>query len=222
MKIYTKLQFQMLPNNELMLLEAESYDYSGPLAQCDRWAQGAAQNATNNAENVAAQTGANAESEEAAVTPFLQSEMKATHGFTPGQTNELLTNELSGLGAASGAADEQAKLQGMRTRNASGFTKALDENSRNRMKAAAAGSEGIAAQDVMQAKQENQEGAAGLQGLFGENLGAQEKAMGNEANDIEDEVKAGQSGWLQNLTGVLSTLNGSASAAMQGYKLANS
>lgn len=184
-----------------MLVSEKYFDYSGTdLALCDRAAQAAASQAASTAAGVAAQQGSNANAGEAALTPFYTSEMKAQHGFTPGQTSEMETAILGGAGAGTGAADESAKLEAARTRNASGFTKALDESARDRAKAGATGSEAVAAQDVMAAKAENQAGASGMAGLTGEELGDQEKAMGVQSQDIDDEIKAGQSGWFQNLT----------------------
>jgi hypothetical protein len=53
----------------------------------------------------------------------------------------------------------------------------------------------------MGAKKLNQEGAAGMQGLYGTNVGAQLKAMGQANEDIGTEMKAQQQGptWLQGL-----------------------
>jgi hypothetical protein len=56
---------------------------------------------------------------------------------------------------------------------------------RDRAKSAAGASEGIAAQDVMGAKQMNQQGAAGMQGLYGVNTGAQLNAMGQQGKDLQ-------------------------------------
>jgi hypothetical protein len=146
--------------------------------------------------------------------------MRAQHGFTPGQTNEMQTAGEAGAGGAIGGASGQLADQAARTRNASGFAKNLDEMARDRSKAAAGTSEGIAAEDVMGAKKLNQEGAAGLGEMYGTDVNAQLKSMGQQNEDINTAIQAGKSGWLQNMTGVLGALGGDASAAMTGYKMA--
>ena len=103
------------------------------------------------------------------------------------------------------AIQRQAGLEAARTRNASGFTKSLDEAARDKDKALAGASAGIAGEDVMAAKQLNQQGAAGEAGLYGTDVGAQLKAMGQQNEDIGTAVQAGQTGWLQNMEGVLNT-----------------
>jgi len=56
---------------------------------------------------------------------------------------------------------------------------------RDRAKAAASSSEGIAAQDVGLAKQEQQQGAQGMQGLYGTNVSGQLNAMGQQGKDLQ-------------------------------------
>lgn len=205
MKITTKITWDMLTGK---VLEHEFYEYDGPVALCDRKLQQQATNNANTAGVTAAGYGSTAAAEGATVNPMLTQEAKASHLFNPNQINELLTSAGAGTGAAEGAAEGEANLEAARTRNAGGFTKALDEAARNRMKTAAGTSEGIAAQDVMGAKQLNQEGITGLEGLYGTNVGAQLKAMGQQNEDIDTAIKAGQSGWMQNTMGMINALKG--------------
>jgi hypothetical protein len=71
--------------------------------------------------------------------------------------------------------------------------KTLDEMARDRSKAAAGASEGIAAQDVMGAKQMNQQGAAGMQGLYGTNVSGQLNSMKQQGQDISAAANMTQS-----------------------------
>ena len=193
MRIKTKVVMQMTEKlGEFIPVLEEGFDYEGPLALCDRALQGSATANAASAGNAATGYGSQAGSESSQLNPFYSQEMKATHGFTPGQTNELLTAAGAGTGGATGALQGQAQLEGARTRNASGFTKSLDEAARDKNKALSANSEGVAAQDVMGAKQLNQQGAAGMQGLYGTNVGAQLKAMGQQNEDINTAVTAGK------------------------------
>jgi hypothetical protein len=212
MRVHTKLDY-IWDGTQYVLQHEEGFDYEGPWALCDRAAQGAAKSAANTAGGLAGQQGAEAAGEEATLNPFFKQEMGAQHLFTPGQTNELLTAAGAGTGAVTG--EEQAALNrnAATTNNATALTKGLQEAARDKMKAAAGTSEGIAAQDVLGAKQLNQQGAAGEQGLFGTNTDAQLKAMGLQTNDINTQLEAGKSGWLQNMNATITALTQGAKGA---------
>lgn len=207
MLIATEVTVQITDKiGEYLPISKIEFEYDGPLALCDRKLQSTATTNANNAGTVAGGYGAEASQEGATLNPFASQEMKARHLYDPTQINELLTAAEAGGGGATGSIVGEANREAARTHNASGFTKALDEAARDKAKAAAATSEGIAAQDVTGAKQLNQEGAGLMSGLYGINTGAQLKAMGQQNEDLGTAIKAGQSGWLQNMTGVLSSL----------------
>jgi hypothetical protein len=145
---------------------------------------GAMKNQANQAGTVAGQFGSQAGTEGAQLNPFLTQEMKAQHGLTPGQQNEMLTASEAGAGGALGGLGAGIQTNASRTGNATGVGKTLDEMARDRSKAAAGASENIAAQDVMGAKQEQQQGAAGMQGLYGTNVSGQLNAMKQQGQDI--------------------------------------
>src|ERR1035437_5925157 len=102
MKVYTRLEYQMLPDGNLKLVKEESYDYSGVVAQCLRAEEGAAKNAAGTAATTAAGLGADASGELGQLSPFYSREMHAEHGFDPTQTNEMLTAAGLGAGAEAG------------------------------------------------------------------------------------------------------------------------
>jgi len=145
---------------------------------------GAMKNQANQAGTVAGQFGSQAGTEGAQLNPFLTQEMKAQHGLTPGQQNEMLTASEAGAGGALGGLGAGIQNNAARTGNATGVGKTLDEMARDRAKSAAGASEGIAASDVMGAKQMNQQGAAGMQGLYGTNVSGQLNAMKQQGQDI--------------------------------------
>jgi len=159
--------------------------------------------AANQAGQVASGYGTSAAGEGATLNPFLDQEMKATHGFTPGQTNEMLTAALAGGGGATGAAGGMLNANAARTGNATGVGKSLDEMARDRSKAAAGASESIAAQDVMGAKQENQEGAKGMEGLYGTNVAGQLGAMKTQGSDISAAAGMQGPGFLNTIPAML-------------------
>jgi hypothetical protein len=106
------------------------------------------------------------------------------------------------------------------TGNGAGVVKGQQEMARDRMKSAAGTSEGIAAQDVMGAKQLNQQGAAGMSGLYGENLKGQLDAMGQQSADFNAATNASKTGWLQDAEGVANTAANVANA-YSNNKMAN-
>ena len=145
---------------------------------------GAMKNQANQAGTVEGQFGSQAGAEGAQLNPFLTQEMKETHGLDPNQQNEMLTASEAGAGGALGGLGAGIQNNAARTGNATGVGKTLDEMARDRSKAAAGSSEAIAAQDVGMAKQANQQGAAGMQGLYGTNVSGQLNAMKQQGQDI--------------------------------------
>lgn len=214
MRVTTKFVCSMITGE---VFEHETYEYDGPVALCDRAANAASKQNATTAGNVAGTAGANAGGEEAQLTPFYQREMNATHGYDPYQANELLTAAGSSAGAAEGDLAGRAAAETARTRNASGFTKGLDELQRDKAKMGAGAAEQVAAEDVMGAKKLNQEGAAGMQGLYGINTGNQLKAMGQQNEDVNTELEADKTGWLQNMNQTIATLTGGAKSAAGAY-----
>ena len=210
-KVYTRLEYQMLPDGNLNLVREESYDYFGLVALCLRAEAGAAMGAAKTAGEVGANLGQVSGQERSVVQPFYQREMTAEHAYDPTQLNELLTAAGAGTGAATGAAATGLERQAATTGNASAATKSLQELARDRMKANAGVSEGVAAQDVLGAQQLRQQGAAGEAGLYGENLKGQLAAMGQQATDINAATQANQTGWLQQAEGIAKTGAGIAS-----------
>lgn len=196
----------------------KSYAYEGPVAKLDRGAQAAASKSAQAAGTSAAGYGSEAGAEHAALTPFYTQEMQAKHAFDPTQINELLTSAEAPLGAEAGQAQSQAEQAASVSRNPAAFTKVMQQLARDKMKAAAGASEGVAAQDVMGALQKQQEGAAGLSGLYGEDVKGQLGAMGVQQEAIKNQIEAGKSGWLQNVTGVLDSV-GNLAKGVSGFQM---
>jgi hypothetical protein len=137
--------------------------------------------------------------------PFLSGEMRAQHALTPTQQNELLTYAGAGAGGATGAFTGEESLNAARTRNTAGYQAALDRAQLGRQQALARASEGVAAEDVNLTEQNRQRAAAGMANLYGVDTGGALKAMGIGAEDVKNEITAGQSGWFQNLMSLVKT-----------------
>jgi hypothetical protein len=212
MRVTTKISWDM---NTGAVLEHEYFEYSGPVALCDRSAVQASKNARDVAGSTAAQAGGEADTEHGMLAPFAMNEMKATHLYSPQDMNELLTAGEAPIGAVAGDTAHKAELESARTRNASGFSKDLDQANRDKMKAAAGISEGIAGEDVMGAKKLNQEGAGLMSDLFKSDQQKQLEAMGLQTQDINAQTNAGKSGWLQNMNDTIKAV-GSLGGASKG------
>jgi hypothetical protein len=191
---------------------------------CLRAEQATADQAEKTATATAGNLGTQASGELGQLNPFMSREMHAEHLFDPTQMNEMLTHAGLGAGAEAGTLEAAMQRQAATTGNASSATKGLEEASRDRMKTDAGISEGIASQDVMGAKQLQQQGAQGMSGLYGENLKGQLDAMGQVSGDINAAVNANKTGYLQQQEDISNTVsNAFASCPVEGsmYQMAD-
>lgn len=199
------------------LLAWAGYEYDGPLWLCDRAAQTQATNAGEEAQGVAGTEQAEAQGIQGTLTPTLEGWLTAQHSMSPTQLNEMLTFAGAGTGGATGALGERTELEAARTGNTAGFQSSLDAMAQNRQQALAKASEGIAAQDV-QGALARQQMAAGELGKEGEvDTSAALKAMGLQTEDINAEVEAGKSGWFQNMTGLIKSLQGAGASGGSAF-----
>lgn len=162
-----------------------------------RAATGQAQGAATTAADTGANEGAAANGISANLTPFLTQELTHPQGYSQQDLTQQLNAGEAGAGGTTSGITGQAALQGARNRNPAGFTGALDSAARDRTKAAAATSEDIAAKDADVKQQQQQAGAKGLAGMYGEDTDAMLKSMGMVAPDVNSEVNASKTGWLQ-------------------------
>lgn len=171
-----------------------------------------ATNAANTATNTSANLGGEASGIGANLTPFLTQEMLHPQGI--GQTG-LGAEEAAAQGGAGGAEAGfvgNAAQRAATSRNAGGYQAALADAARSREQAAAGASEGITADNEKLKQQQSQEGAEGLGGLYKTDTSGMLTAEGQVPEDINAETKAGQAGWLQNATSILSGINSGAQA----------
>ncbi len=183
-----------------------------------RSAASQATNAANTAANTGTSEGAGAAGINANLTPFLTQEMENPQGYSQQDMTQQLNQAEAGAGGATSGITGQAQLQAARQRNPGGFTGALDQAARSRTQAAADASEGIAANNANVKLQQQQAGANGLAGMYGADTNAMLRSMAMEPEDINSEVNADNSGWLQQTMGTLQGLGGLAANAGAVYK----
>jgi hypothetical protein len=172
-----------------------------------------ANRATTDAANTSSRLGAEASGIGSTLTPFLTSELEHPEGYSQQDLSAMLSAASAGAGGATSGIVGKANQEAATSRNAGGFQAVLADAARQRAKAAAASSEGIAAQNADLKQQQQQSAAKGLAGLYGTDTSGMLDAAGQQANDINATINADKQGWLQNAEGVLGTLGSVASGA---------
>lgn len=184
-----------------------------------RSASNNAGNATTTAANTGASLGAQANGISSTLTPFLTSELEHPQGFGQTDTSAMLSDAEAGAGGATSAITGKAMQQEAQTHNAGGMAAVLDDAARSRAKAAAGASENIGAQNATLKQNQIQDASKQLQGMYGTDTSGMLDATGQEANDINAQANASKTGWLQNATGIMSSLaQGASGAASLGFK----
>jgi hypothetical protein len=177
-----------------------------------RGAQAQANAAEQNAGSTAAGYGAGAENISSVLEPFLQREMTTPGGISQQDQTAMLSASQAGAGGVAGGLATKANERASATGNASGVGASMDDIARQREQAAAQASSGIADENTKAKLNEQQEGASGLRGLYGTDVGAQLNAMGVQNNAIGQEVNAGSHGWFQNMTNLIASVRGGGQA----------
>ena len=195
------------------ILHEDSFEYVGPLMLCDRSAAGAAAGAAKTAKNVGASEQTSANQIGGSLIPGLEREAEHPAGYSPTDLNSMLVANQSGAGGANSAVTGEAGLGAARTRNASGYTAALDEASRQKGKQESMGNLDIASKNAGLKNEQQQFAQKSLQGLYGTDTSAMLEAMGLVPKDITAQAAADSTGWVQDLTGIMKGLGSLAQGA---------
>ena len=190
------------------ILSDSFFEYDGPLELADRSAAAAAGKAAGVASNVAQGYGSTAAGIGSTLVPTLTQEATNPTGFTPTQLNNQLVAGEQGAGGATSGITGTAGLNAMRTRNSGALSSVFDAAARRQGQTLSQNALNVQNQNAMLQQKKQQEGLSGLEGLYGTDVGAQLKAMGIVPDDINAEVNASKSGWMQNLEGGISALSG--------------
>lgn len=150
--------------------------------------------------------GADASTIGSTLVPQLQQQLLNPQGYSQGDMGAMLASALGGAGGAGSSISGIANQRAANTRNDAGFTTALTEAARDRGKTAAASAEGIAGDNAGVKLQQQQNAQKMLSGLYGTDVGAQTQNEGVANDATQTGIAAGKSGWLQNMTGLLSSI----------------
>jgi hypothetical protein len=172
-----------------------------------------ATNSYNTAANTASGLGQDAAGISSSLTPFLTQEMLHPQGLGQQGIGDEEAAALGGAGGAASGLTGQAEQRAAASHNAGGYQAALSDAARSRDKAAAGASEGIASGNEQDKMQQQQQGAAGLGGMYKTDTSGMLDAMGQEAPDVNAEVNASKTGWLQDAGSMIQDAGGIASLA---------
>lgn len=188
------------------LLSHDGESFETPTLLFDRSVNSTAKSQATQATGTANQSGAQAQQIAGSIIPGL--EQQATHptGYDPTTENNMRVGSAQALGGATSGITGQANLEAARTRNAGGFTAALSEAARDRMRQASANELGIQNTNAQLAQEKQMNAQKELAGLYGTDTSNQLKAMGLSNEDLNTALTAGRQGWQQNAMGWINAL----------------
>jgi len=178
-----------------------------------RSAVSASQNAANAAGTAAGQYNQTAGDIGANLIPYETRQLFNPQGMSQRDIGAQMTAALGGTGGATSALTGAAGAEATRTRNPVGFSSALDDAARQAGRTVAGVGEKVAANNAnVKLDQQKQAGQ-----MLGELYGSSSRAGVGEGEvqgkDIQDMISANQTGWLQNIEGILNSIRG---AGMKG------
>jgi hypothetical protein len=140
--------------------------------------------------------------------PGLLRDVNTPTGYTPQEVNNMLVSGGEAVGGVNSGVLGQADLAAARTRNAGGFSNALDEAARVKSRQLASNALQVSGEDARLKQQKQQEARRMLESLYGTNTSDMLKAMGISNEDLQTKLAAGRQGWLQNTLNTIGTLGG--------------
>lgn len=214
MKIHTFTEIDIETGE---VLADEFFEYAGDVALCDRSAYNQAQAGVNTNNSNAGTFAADSGADRSALFPTLKADMSGTNGLTADQKNRELVAANQGSGGAAGSLASTAASSSARSRNSGSLSGVMDAIQRSRLQAASGAGLKVEQDSDKLAQQRQAQATGTLSGLYGTDVGANLKSLGLANEDINTELGADKTGWLQNAEGVVGTLGG---AAVQGGKIA--
>lgn len=193
-----------LATGELLAHDGESFEE--PEILFDRSVQKTAGSNAAAATGTAGGFGSQASQIGSTIIPGLEQEATHPTGYTPEQLNAQRVASQQGLGGATSGITGQANLEAARTRNAGGFAAALGEAARAKNRQASQNEVELQARNADLANKKQRQAQQQLSGLYGTDVSSQLKAMGLSDQALQEQLAAGQQGWLQQGEGGLNTL----------------
>ena len=158
----------------------------------------------------------NANSLYSALFPQFMAEATNPQGLGPSGTASLNTAAQQSVGGSTAGAVGQGNLTAARTRNSGGLGTALDSSVRTGQQALSQDALGVQNENQMLKQQQQQAGLSGLSSLYGTNESAMLSALGLGNQSVNAGTQAGNSGWFQNLTGLMNSVKGAGGGNASG------
>lgn len=202
MKIITKCVVDLETGR---IIQEESYEYSGPVALCDRSLGKQAQGNLTNVSNTASANQGEASTAYGSMMPTLQKFTNNPPGYGAMGMGALQNAAEQAAAGNTAAGHERANLQATRTGNVAGLTNAntaLSEASSRGLTGAL--QHALFGNEQMKARQQ-EEGLRELQGLFGtaSRTGAQYSSMVPNAIKATIAANSAKPAWMSNIENIL-------------------
>lgn len=126
------------------------------------------------------------------MAPSLTEQFKNPQGFSDKDLAAMNTASQQSIGGSVAGTVGQGNLEAARTRNAGGFTEALDEAARSGQRQNSQNAVGIAANNALEKEKNKNIALAGLTGIYGQNVGATLGALGlsNQALGVANQAQS--------------------------------
>ena len=162
--------------------------------------------AVNQAKATAGQYGSAGNQIAGSLIPGLEREANNPQGYTPEEINNQLVAGEQGAGGANAGITGQANLQAARSRNTAGYSAALDQAARDKTQQLSENALNVQNKSAELGQQKQMTAQKELGGLYGTDVEANLRAQGLIPQDVQAETQAGQSGWFQNMTGLITSI----------------
>ena len=129
------------------------------------------------------------------LAPELENEAANPQGYNPYDLSAMNTAAQQSAGGSTSAATGQGGLLAARTRNAGGGAAAIADSTRRAGQQLGEESVGIQNKNADLKQRQKQEGMSGLEGLYGEQLGAADQALGIVPQAVNANTNAASQQW---------------------------
>lgn len=138
--------------------------------------------------------------------PQLQQEATNPTGYNPSDLSAMRTGARQAVGGSTAGITGEANLGVARTRNSAGYNATLDDAARSAGQQNSQDELAIEAANANLKQSQQQQALSSLGQLYGTGVSAGESYYGMAPSELNAWNSAGQTGWLQNTEGVMSSL----------------
>jgi hypothetical protein len=168
-----------------------------------RQGQSMAQNTYNTSKGLESGAESNATNLYNQLMPEFSQEATNPQGFGAADLAAMNTASQQSTGGAVASAKGEGALEAARTRNSAGIAPSIEESARDAMRTNSENALNIQGANAKLKQQQQQEGLSGLSNLYGTNTNEVLSSLGLQNAATNDYVNAGNSGWFQNMTGLM-------------------